>query len=100
MLGVLHAVHDLPGLGCWMTYWGVGVLHAMYDLPGLGCWMTYWSVGGLCPTWLGVLGDLLGCCMQCVTYLAWGVGVVHDLPGLVWCMQCMTYLAWGVAWSA
>ena len=51
-LGVLYAVHDLPGLGCWRTYWGVGVVH---DLPGFGCW------GDVCSAWPGVLEDLFEC---------------------------------------
>ena len=65
------------------------------------CW------GGACsawPTWLGVLYELhdlpgLGCCMQCMTYLAWGVGglvgVVHDLPGLeCWGDVCSAWPTW------
>ena len=63
------------------------MLYELHDLPGLGCCMhcmTYlaWGVGGL-----------VGWCM---TYLAWSVGVmyaVHDLPGLG-CWR--TYLGVGV----
>ena len=114
VLGVVHAGHDLPGLGCWgwcmqvMIYlaWGVGGgaccawstwLGVLDDL--LGCWGAACNVG---PTWLGVLDDLLEC-WGVMPYLAWGVGwligVLHavcDLPGLGCCMQCIAYLPSGV----
>ena len=116
-VGVMYAVHDLPGLGCWRTYLGVGVVH---DLCGLGCWgdvCSAWPTwpgvledlfggwGGACSawhTWLQVMDDVLGWCMQCITYLAWGVGwcvgvlhAVHDLPGLgCWGVACSAWPTW------